>query len=469
MTDSVEKIEWFDVAVCGGGLAGCAAAIAASRLGKKVVLFETNGVLGGIATLGLVTPLDSRESRSKISFGGIVEEISNKTIEYSKKYCKDNLGEKGKTYDIAAPHILKYVLLKTCVEAGVDVRFHTELVSASTSGDVIKSVIVQTISGRIEIEASIFIDGSGDGKLIFESGAPFVLGSEDNVVSQLAEMGLNENVGVDKSYKGEMQPVSIFFTMGGVDPEIAKKYNARSLEFGELGITRDKFEKWEFANTYGFEITDNTKIPTPQGRILMTETPRVGVMAMNMSRVIDIDGSDANSLNEGEIKAQLQLIAIVDFLKTFVPGFENSYLIESGFTLGIRESRRLKGKYVLKGLDVYYTKKFKNAIGRGFYLIDIHDPRGKGGAIGGDIKGDYYEIPYGTLINEKVKNLLVCGRCVSADHMAHSATRIQGTCIVTGQAAGTAAALAIDRNISAFDLDEYALHLKLKENGLFLD
>ncbi|MBO4343302.1 MAG: FAD-dependent oxidoreductase [Clostridia bacterium] len=467
MADVNKKIKRSDVVICGGGLAGSAAAIAAARLNKKVVLVESSGVLGGIATLGLVTPLDSRESKSRISFGGILEEICDKTIFYSRKYCKDNLDKEGKTIDIAAPHILKYVLLKTCVEAGVEIMFHSELVSAKTNENVIKSVMVQTKSGQVEIFASEFIDGSGDGILIYESGAPYILGSEANIVSQLSDAGYDGKDDLDTSYKGKMQPVSIFFSMGGVEPDIAKKYNGRSLEFGELGITREIFEKWEFAGTCGFEITDNT-IPTPQNRILMTETPRVGVMAINMSRVLDIDGSDADSLNKGEIEAQLQVIALVDFLKSFVPGFENAYLIESGSTLGIRESRRLIGKYVLKGLDVYYTRKFENAIGRGFYLIDIHDPRGKTGAIGGDIKGDYYEIPYGTLINGKVKNLLVCGRCISADHMAHSATRIQGTCVITGQAAGTAAALAIEKGTTAFDLDESSVHAKLQENGVFL-
>ena len=463
-----KKTRLYDVAICGGGLAGSSAAIAAARCGKKVVLIESNGVLGGIATLGLVTPLDSRESKSKHSFGGLVEEISEKTIENSKKYCKEPLNHNAKTIDIAAPHILKYVLLKMCVDAGVDIMFHTELISAKTENDLIKSIIVQTVSGQAEIIASVFVDGTGDGKLIAESGAPFTLGSEDSLFSQLSEMGAQAVPDKDETYKGKMQPVSIFFTMGGVNSEVAKKYNGRSIKFGDLGITKEKFEQWEFANTCGFEITDD-EIPTPQRRILMTETPRAGVMAMNMSRVLDIDGSDADSLNEGEIKAQLQLIAIVDFLKTFVPGFENSYLIETGSTLGIRESRRLKGKYILQGLDVYYTKKFENAIGRGFYLIDIHDPRGRNGAIGGDIKGDFYEIPYGTLINEKVKNLLVCGRCISADHMAHSATRIQGTCVVTGQAAGTAAAMSIDEKTTAYNLDENLLHKKLKSDGLFLD
>ena len=207
----------------------------------------------------------------------------------------------------------------------------------------------------------------------------------------------------------------------------------------------------------------------PQGRILVSYSPVEGVAVLNMSRVVGIDGSEADSLNEGEIKAQLQLVAIVDFLKTFVPAFKDSYLMMSACSLGIRETRRLAGVETLKGGDVITAKQIENPVARGSYIIDIHDPKGKSMAIGGAIKGDFYDIPYGAIVSQNRSNLLACGRCISADHVAHSSSRIQGTCVMTGQAAGTAAAMCAGNNISPKDLSEVCLKQKLIDDGVYLN
>ena len=184
--------------------------------------------------------------------------------------------------------------------------------------------------------------------------------------------------------------------------------------------------------------------------------------------MLNINGADAESVNQGEIEAQEQLMALVDFLQTFVPGFENSYLIQAASTLGIRESRRLVGRTVLRGREAITCKHFPDAIACGSYIIDIHDPNGKARAIGGELRGDYYEIPYGCLLAKEPKNLLACGRCISVDHVAHSSTRIQGTCAMTGQAAGTAAALAVQNTIDPADVNVQKLRAKLRADGVFL-
>lgn len=460
-------------AVLGGGVAGCAAALAAARKGVKVTLIEGTGVLGGQAGFGLVTPYSAMTANNTNKpFGGIVTEIYDDVSRYSEKYCTNNPDE-GEHWSVASPHIIKYMLLKKLTDAGVSVRFHSNFVEAHTNGDKIEYITVLEKDGFCDIYADIFIDASGDGDLFASAGADYVLGSEADVFSSLVENDLDKRHFSDSQYKryekdGVMQPVSIFFTMGGVDYEKASSFNNKSLHFGDLGITREMFEKWEFAGTYGFEITDD-KIPTPQGRILVTRGTKSDVAVINMSRVVGIDGTDADSLNEGEIKAQLQLIAIVDFLQRFVPGFEKSYLIQSGSSLGIRETRRLKGKYVLTGNDAIRCTEFEDAIARGSYIIDIHDPNGKGAAIGGDIKKDFYEIPYGCLVSEKFSNMLVCGRCISADHVAHASTRIQGTCVMTGQAAGTAAFTALKDNADVREIDGRALRKILISDGVYLD
>lgn len=457
------------VVVVGGGVAGCAAALAAAREGVSTVLFETSGVLGGQAGLGIVTPLDSRFTNSGESFGGILKEISDEVCVLSEKYCTNNPNE-GDHWQISAPHIVKYVLLKKLCDAGVEIRFHSTLCDVNTENGRITKIMVLEKSGFSEVSADVFIDATGDGDLFALAGCNFSLGSEAGVYSALSASGLDKRHDSTEKYEGAqgvMQPVSIFFTMGGVDYEKASALNNKHLRFGDYGITKEKFEKWEFANTCGFEISDDS-VPTPQGRVLVSRGTKSDVAVINMSRVVGINGTDADSLNEGEIKAQLQLIAIVDFLQKFVPGFEKSYLIQSGATLGVRETRRLIGDYVLNGNDVITCQDFTDAVARGSYIIDLHDPKGKSSAVGGNIKGDFYEIPYRCLISNDIENILVCGRCISADHIAHASTRIQGTCILTGEAAGTAAAMSVKRDILPVKLNGEDVRKQLKANKVHI-
>lgn len=470
ITLDINKNEKFDVVIIGGGLAGSAAAIASARLGAKTLLVESSGILGGQATLGLVTPLDARFTTDGKSFGGIVEEISNKTIELTQTYysCNSN----GKVSYIASPHILKYVLVDMVNDAGASVYFHTNLISANIEGDRIINVILSGKSGLLKVEAQSFIDASGDADLVYFSGADYVLGSEPNVFMQLSESGLNKTHFSQNEYNGYsqdglMQPVSIFILMGGVDFDKAYVLNNKDLKFGDLGITEEKFRRWKYSGSCGFEMSGDS-IPMPQGRVLISRSTRSDVAVINMSRVVGIDGSDAISLNNGEIKAQKQIIPIVDFLKTFIPGFENSYYIQSGDTLGVRESRRMVGEYTLTGKEIINCVQFTAPIARGSYMIDIHDPSGKARAIGGNIRGGFYDIPYGCIVSKTYCNLLACGRCISVDHIAHSSTRIQGTCILTGQAAGTAAAISVNRGIAPKRLSEQEIHRQLKIDKMFI-
>ena len=468
---SVSQTYETDVLVVGGGVGGCAAAIAAARGGTRTMLLEASGVLGGQAGFGLVTPLDARKTVSGKSFGGLVEEISDEVAQLGDAYCS-NAGH-SHNFTLASPHILKYVLLKKAIDSGVDVRFHTTLVDVVTEGDKVRSVIALNKSGFCEIGATTFIDGTGDADLICGANASSVAGSEPGVFRSLVETDLAHRHFSDESYAGYdhdglMQPVSLFFIMGNVDVSKAMSFNNKLLKFGDLGITKEKFLAWKFANTPGFEVTDD-RIPMPQGRILVSRGPRGDMAVMNMSRITGIDASQADGLNRGEIQAQLQLIAIVDFLQTFVPGFENSYYIQSASSLGVRETRRLVGRYILSGYEAIMATQSPDVVARGSYIIDIHDPNGKAMAIGGKIKGDFYDIPFGCLLAKEYDNLMACGRCISVDHIAHSSTRIQGTCIMTGQAAGTAAALALHKGMAVADLPVKELQERLRSDKVYID
>lgn len=458
-----------DVVVVGGGPAGICAAIAAARSGAATLLVEQYGCLGGMMTLGMVTPLDSRNTRSNHPFGGIMEEIIQRVILETVRYS----GGEGKHHHLySSPHVMKHVLLEMAVESGVDLLFHATLLDVQREGDRVARLVVCTKSGLCAIEGRYFIDATGDGDLMARAGEKFVSGSEPGVMRGLTDTGLNRVHEEEISYGeydkcGQMQPVTIMFTMGHVDVERAKPLINRKLKFADVGLTKEQFLKLPYANTPGFMV-DGDDLPLPQGRVLFVQNRRAGEVVVNMTRVTGINGADALDLSRGEVLAQRQVFYVIDFLQRFIPGFEKAYLLESGDVLGVRETRRLVGRHVLSGTEAIRCKPFEDVIAHGSYIIDIHDPQGRRKAIGGEILGDCYDIPYRSLVPRTLTNLLVAGRCISTDHVAHSSTRIQGTCMLTGQAAGTATAMALRSHCEVGEVNVPDLQNRLIHSGVYL-
>ncbi len=464
----IKNFKETEIVVAGAGMAGCGAAIAAARKGVKVLLIENGGCLGGMATAGLVTPLAADRSTNGEDFGGIIAEVRDEIQAEARKYLY------GSAWMNSAPHIIKNVLLEKVLGSGAEILFHTQIIDLEKDrANCISRLITASKSGILGIKAKIFIDCTGDADLIKMSGEEYVTGSEPDVLRQMQGSGLDKVHESDISYSkypkdGVMQPVSIMFNMGGVDYEKAKSWCNRNLIYTDLGITKEDFLKLPYSKLQGFEPGDNDLVPLPQGRVLFFPLAREGEVTVNMSRVTGVDGTDTDALSSAEIIAQRQVFAIIDFLRRFVPGFEKSYLIETAATLGVRETRRLKGQYILKGIEAINCVKFKDVIAHGSYIIDIHDPCGKKKAIGGPIKGDRYDIPFRSLLPKTIRNLLVAGRCISADHVAHSSTRIQGTCMLTGQAVGTAAAIAVKTKNSPVKIDVKELQQTLIKDSVNL-
>ncbi len=456
-----------DVLVCGGGVAGTCAAIAAARAGVRTILIEEAGGLGGQATLGLVSPTSSVAARDGRSFGGLMREILQKTHQLSRLYAGSD------TDSYSSSHILRLVLMELAIQAGVALHLHTKIMAVERNGDTLTEVLALTKSGVCGYKAKRWIDATGDADVIALAGEAYALGSEPGVFGQLQEAGLDKLHFEQTDYapyahSGALQPVSYMFTMGNVDGGAGKHLINKRLTYRDLGITREDFKKLSYAGINGFEENGDL-LPLPQGRVLFFPGVRHGEYTVNMSRVIGINGADAASLNLGEQLAQMQILPLVDVLKRLIPGFAQSYLVDCAVTLGVRESRRLIGRYVLTGREALNCTPMPDVIAHCFYLIDIHDPFGKDKAIGGEIRGDYFDIPYGALVARQAPNLLACGRCISADHVAHSATRIQGSCMLTGQAAGTAAALSLETGRSVADVDVLALQSRLIADSVFLD
>lgn len=456
-----------DVVVVGGGTAGVVAAIAAARTGARTLLIESQGVLGGTMTAGLVTPIGASSTRGGARFGGIMWEI----LDQVEAMAREGLGTAGEPH--AAPHVMAEVLRRMVAGSGVQVLLRTSLIEAVREGDRIARILVHNKGGLAWIGGGQFIDATGDADLIHAAGEATVLGSEPGVFDQLVQTGyaqVHEGGGGYDGYasSGLMQPVTLFFTMGGVDVDRAMALNNRRLTYADVGLTREAFLRLPYANSPGFEVGPDDALPLPQGRVLVTRTPRPGVVAVNMSRLTGVDGTDPDQLSRAELAARGQVFAIADLLIRHVPGFAGAWLAEMAPSLGVRETRRLVGRQVLSGSDAIRCVRHPDAIAQGSYMIDIHDPQGRRKAIGGDLSGDCFDIPFGCLVPRTVANLLAAGRCISVDHVAHSSTRIQGTCMLTGQAAGTAAALAVAGGTDPGRLDAAVVQRRLVADGVIL-
>lgn len=454
-----------DVVVVGGGPAGCSAALAAARHGMDVVLIDESGMLGGLSSLGLVAPISATSDRSGGDFGGIARELINKI---QRQCSKDEAP--GAEY--SKPSVVGLVMLDMLVKAGVHIHFHTKLIAAERKDQLLTDIIAATKSGLRRFIAREFIDCTGDGDLINAAGEESVYGSEAGVYDQLFDLGLarihNTTEQLTVPEPGSVQPSSVMFTVGGVVDKNGWSYCNKRYTFQDFGITKEEFESLPYAGQVGFE-ENGEFLPLPQGRFLFFTGSRPGEYTINMSRVIGVNGTDADSLNKGTIDAELQILPILDMLRRFIPGFENAYLIQTSMRLGIRESRRLVGRKVLSGADVIKCTPMQDVIAHGSYGIDIHDPRGKAMALGGPLRCNAYDIPYGSLLPKSTNNLFVAGRCISADHVAHASTRIIGTCMFTGQAAGTAAAMCINGQLyDSADINIHSLQHTLINDGVLL-
>jgi hypothetical protein len=204
----------------------------------------------------------------------------------------------------------------------------------------------------------------------------------------------------------------------------------------------------------------------PTDRTILITALRDGEVWVNMTRVAGVDGTDTRSLSEGEIEARWQIRDIQKYLVSYVPGFENCYFTKTAPFLGIRETRRIVGRYVMTREDILSCRRFDDAIAVASYPIDIHRPNDQDCTL--EWCGDCYDIPYGSLVPRGVRNLLVAGRCISTTHEAMAAIRVMPTCMAMGEAAGRAAAMAVRRGVEPTEIDVKELQADLLARGVFL-
>lgn len=450
---SVNRAYSCDVLVIGGGVAGISAAICAARNGAGVILAEREGCLGGTASVGLVGPFMSAMDPTGQTqvIRGFFDDFVGRMVEAGgavhPKDCGGGIGYSA--YRIKGhigvtpfdPECLKLTAEKMCEEAGVKLLYHMLLCSCEKSGDTITSAIFMTKNGLYEINAKVFIDCTGDADLAVFSGAPTVFGDEN----------------------GHTQVSSVFFTIDGVDKTLLQTHVDRYPEntHKTQRYLEDVIREAQVARTF------------PCGRSRVSAFESVGgVWRVNMTQYDkQIDFADPEGVTEAEITCRKQIHPLIDFLKKNVPGFANIRLLQSANTLGVRESRRIDGEHMLSIEDLKNGTQFEDAICVVGSAVDFHSSQKSDGSYDGKyyVAGEHpMQVPYRCLQPKKVENLLVAGRCVSADQLTHSAIRVMPPCFAMGEAAGSAAALSVKTGTPVKQINIKQLQTLLRKNGAYL-
>ena len=411
----------YDLAVIGGGFAGVAAALAAARAGVKVLIVEKSNCLGGAAVNCLVNPfmpywteIDGR--RVDLS-AGIFKEIRDR--------LEANHAMSGKSF---LEEELKYILNEMVAEANIDLLFHAYIFRAEKCNEHIASIMVATKSGEMQIEANYFIDATGDAQLAYLAGCPTVLGRESDHLCQ---------------------PMTLCFRVGNVDVE--KFYASR--------------ERLKIAHAQSLEAGE---LINPRENILVFKTPIHNLLHFNTTRVVRKNPVSPEEVTEAEVLARKQVYEIYEFMKKHADGLEDSFLMMTAGEIGVRESRMIVGDYVLTEQDCKSCVKFEDAIAACNYDIDIHNPEGTGTSHYYFPSGEYYTIPYRSLIPTGVSNMLVAGRCISSDHGAQASYRIMPVVCCIGEAAGAAIGLAKRNKASVREINVSELQNSLKNNGAYI-
>lgn len=412
-----------DVLVLGSGPAGSAAAIMAARMGADTLLVDFASVPGGVSTAGGMShytgTVDSR----------LYREVLQRMAE---KNGKDAEGAHRTVIDTVTMTATWIELLE---EAGVELLLYTmaceAVVEHSMEGghsmeegrSVVKGVVIQNKTGRSVLMAKAVIDATGDGDIAASAGVEFVKGRETD---------------------GMMQPATLMFRVAGVDMANA--------------VFPGSFETEVYTERGELQRLAKEKLPYPAGHVLLYRSTQEGVVTVNMTNAVDIDGSTAEGMTRAELTCRKQIPAIVDFLREYVPGYRGCYVISTASLIGIRETRHLKGVYALTGEDILAGRRFEDWVVRGAeFNFDVHNMTGGGLDATGVQKefprGIKYTIPYRCFLPCEIDGLLFAGRDISGTHIAHSNYRAMPICLAMGEAAGIAAGLAVRKDIPLRDVE----------------
>ncbi|REK71220.1 FAD-dependent oxidoreductase [Paenibacillus paeoniae] len=396
-----------DVIVVGGGPAGTAAAISAARCGRKTILLEHSGQLGGMGTLGNVSVFMGVGNVT-----GIYREI---IAEFLPAALPSSHHES--IWPQYSPFELRHYLNQKLEKEGINVYYHTSFVSALMSGNRVTGVVANTREGLRAFEGSVVIDCTGDARVASEAGVPTHSGRDED---------------------GLTQPMTLMFMMQDTGKPVRQ-------------YLPDDCYKYE-------SVSD-----LPQGRHLYWGGMGNGTLLVNMTRVKG-NGATIEDINYAEKEALRQVFSVANYLQRNNHG--NYILSHVPGQVGVRETNQIEGRYTLTEDDLTSGRRFEDVVAQTNYEIDIHNPTG--GANTDERKLDGYDIPYRCMLPANVEGLIVAGRSISATHVAMSSMRVQATCFALGQAAGTAAALAIEEKVSVASISIPRLHEQLAAQGVLI-
>lgn len=418
-----------DVVVVGGGSAGSAASVAAARSGARTLVVERGGFLGGTggSVLDTFYGFYAPGAEGQRVVGGIGWEVVERLLEAGVAFDRPNTygAGTGVTYE---PDRLRVVWDDLVESAGADVLLHTLVTRVVMDGSSVVGVVAETARGPVLLRARAVVDTSGDAEVAWRAGAAL----------EIPEPGRR------------LQPLTATFRMMGVD------------------VTRTSTKQLHALMAAAAE-SGEYRLPRREGSVHRTVLD--GVVHTNLTRVSGVDPTDPLELSAAEREGRRQVLEYARFLNDRVPGYENAAVVSTSDRIGVRESRRLLGRYVLTREDVMTACEFDDAIARCGAPLEDHDADGQTvwEYIGGDVpSGRTYGVPYRCLLPVDIEGLLVAGRCLSATHDAHASVRSMAQCMAMGEAAGTAAALAVQHDLPPGALDVGELRGQLSTNGVIL-
>lgn len=429
---SIPVLGSYDVIVCGGGSAGASAALSSSEGGLKTLIVEKSIRLGGSSVNALVTPMMNSYTGHHQNFYRLEKQLQEDGA------TRDIQGTQQRWYSAES---MAYAWEKLVLQAGCSILYDAVITDVIKDHDSIQYLIVTTIEGVSAIRGKQFVDASGDAVVSRLAGAPVRRGDDD----------------------GNNQISSLRFEVGGIDIEEFRSYVFSTSDTYSIHRTKGDYFEAAMVGGKGFAlqplfdkgVEDGILIPDDLHYWQCYSVPgKPGVMSFNCPHLVHLpDNSSAMNRSIAITEGRASIHRLVRFMKKYLPGFEHSWLEQEASMLGVRESYEIVGKYVLNEDDYSRKARFDDAVARGDWYIDVHSAKKSLYHRVEYQKGDYYEIPYRSMISSSIRNLVTAGRCISTSFLMEASVRIIPTVIDMGEAAGTACVLAEKNHVQTADLD----------------